>query len=445
MPSTLEKQPHCITALSIEIPAERVGVEREKIVQNFVRHAQLPGYRAGKAPRPVVEAKFKGKINEELHSNLVSSGLSDAIKEHGLRVISVSEVNDVKLEKDGPLTYSAKVVVAPEFELPPYKKLEIRAPDAAIQDSDVERAIEDVRQRLADFEDVTGRALAMDDFAVIDLAGRIDDKPLSETISDAKVARDLGGRENLWIKMGPGNFLPGFCDALVGMEAGETREVPIELPIDFPIKDLAARRIDYTAKLREIKRQVLPELNDEFAEKVAPGKTYAELQELVREDITRQKAEMIEQGKRRQIIAQLNAAVDFELPQHLVRTQTQRIATEIVQENQQRGVSDDDIAQNESTIATNSAAAARERLKTAFVLTRIAEAEGIRVTKEEMQERITAMAVRYRTSFDKMLKELQDRDALSGVEEEVLIAKTLAALTADATVLPLEESAPQPA
>ncbi|MBS0661060.1 MAG: trigger factor [Verrucomicrobia bacterium] len=445
MPSTLDKQPHCITALSIEIPAERVGQEREKIVQQYVRFAQLPGYRAGKAPRPVVEAKFKGKISEELHSNLVSAGISEAIKEHSLRVLTVAEVNDVKLEKDGPLTYSAKVVTAPEFELPNYKKLEIRAPENKIEEADIDRALEEVRTRLADFEDVTGRALAMDDFAVLDLAGRIDGQPLSEVVSQPNVARDLGGRENFWIKLGPGNFLPGFCEAIVGMEAGETREVPIELDMEFPIKDLAARRIDYTVKLREIKNQVLPEVNDEFAEKVVPGKTLAELRELVREDLTRQKTEMIEQGKRRQIIAHLNAAVEFELPQHLVRNQTQRIASEIVQENQQRGVSDDEIVKNQGEIATNSASAARERLKTAFLLVRIAEAEGIKVTPDELKERITAMAVRYRTSYDKMLKDLQENDALSGLEEEVLIAKTLAALTADATVLPLEESAPQPA
>lgn len=445
MPSTLEKQPHCITALSIEIPAERVGQEREKITQNFVRHAQLPGYRPGKAPRMVVEAKFKAKISEELHSNLVSAGISEAIKEHGLRVITVSEVDEVKLEPGGPLTYSAKVVTAPEFEVPNYKKLEIRAPGGEIEEKDIDRAIDDLRNRLAEFEDVPERGLAMDDFCVLDLAGRIDGQPLSEVVTQPNVARDLGGRENFWIKMGPGNFLPGFCEALLDMAIGETREVPIELPVDFPIKDLAARRIDYTVKLREIKKQVLPELNDEFAEKIAPGKTYAELRELVREDITRQKADMIEQGKRRQIIAQLNAAVDFDLPQHLVRAQTQRIASEIVQENQQRGVSDDEIVTNQKEIAANSAVAARERLKTAFLLVRIAEAEGIRVTKEEMTERITALAVRYRTSFDKMLKDLQERDAISGLEEEVLIGKTLAALSADATVLPLDENAPEPA
>lgn len=445
MPSTLEKQPNCITALSIEIPAERVGQEREKIVQQYVRFAQMPGYRAGKAPRPVVEAKFKSKISEELHSNLVSAGISDAIKEHGLRVLTVAGVSDVKLEKGGPLTYSAQVVTAPEFELPNYKKLEIRAPENKIEEADIDRALEEVRNRLADFEDVTDRALAMDDFAVLDVAGRVDGQPLSEVVSQANVARDLGGRENFWIKLGPGNFLPGFCEALVGMQAGETREVPIELDMEFPIKDLAARRIDYTVKLREIKRQVLPEMNDEFADKVVSGKTLAELRDLVREDLSRQKTEMIEQGKRRQIIAQLTSGVDFELPQHLIRNQTQRIASEIVQENQQRGVSDDEIVKNQGEIATNSAAAARERLKTAFLLVRIAEAEGIKITQDEVTERVTAMAVRYRTSYDKMLKDLQENDALSGIEEEILIGKTLAALTADATVLPLEESAPQPA
>jgi len=279
----------------------------------------------------------------------------------------------------------------------------------------------------------------MEDFSVLDVAGQLEGKPVGEAV-EGNVDRELQGREGLWIKLGPGNFLAGFCEALVGMNPGDTKEFSIEMPADFPEPLLAAKKVDYTVTLKEIKRQILPEVNEEFAGKVAQGKSLAELRELLRVDIENQKRDFIEEGKRRQILDHLNKSVEFELPANLVRGEVRRIAADIVRQNQERGVSDEKIMENQKEIAGNATIAANERLKGAFILTRIAEKEGIRVSKPELNERITAMAVRYGTSFDKMQKDLADRDALSGIEEEVLIAKTLAYLTSNATVLPVPET-----
>jgi trigger factor len=441
MTATIEKQPNCISALHIELPADRVGQERDKIVRDFMQHAQVPGYRAGKAPRMVIEAKYKQKIADELNQSLLSVGVREAIQQHKLRVLTVDSVEDVKHETNGPLSFTAKVVTAPEFELPAYDKLEVRAPELKVEDKEVDDAIERLRARLADFEDVNGRPLAMDDFSVLDVAGQLDGKPVGEAV-EGNVGRELQGRDGLWIKLGPGNFLAGFCEALIGMNADDTREFSLELPPEFPDPALAAKKIDYKVTLKEIKRQVLPEVNDEFAGKVAQGKSLAELRELLRADIESQKRDFIEEGKRRQILDHLNQSVEFDLPANLVRGEVRRIAADIVRQNQERGVSDEKIMENQKEIAGNATIAANERLKGAFILTRIAEKENLRVSKDEMNERITAMAVRYGTSVDKMKKDLVDRDALSGIEEEVLIAKTLAYLTSNATVLPLPENPP---
>ena len=441
MTATIEKQPNCISALHIEFPAERVGQERDKIVRDFMQYAQIPGYRPGKAPRLVVEAKYKQKIAEELNQSLLSAGVREAIQQHKLRVLTVDSVEDVKHEANGPLSFTAKVVTAPEFELPVYDKLEVRAPELKVEEKEVDDAIERLRARLADFEDVTGRPLARDDFGVFDVAGKIDGKPVGEAV-ESNVGRELQGREGMWLKLGPGNFLPGFCEALVGMNAGESREVPIDLPAEFPDAALASKKIDYAIALKEIKRQVLPEVNDEFAGKVAQGKSLAELRDFLHSDIENQKRDFIEEGKRRQVLDHLTKSVEFELPANLVRSEVRRIAADIVRQNQERGVSDEKIIENQKEIAGNAALAANERLKSAFILTRIAEKEDIRVGKEEMDGRLAAMAVRYGTSVDKMRKDLAERDALSGIEEELLIAKTLAYLTSNATVLPLPDNPP---
>jgi trigger factor len=194
-------------------------------------------------------------------------------------------------------------------------------------------------------------------------------------------------------------------------------------------------------KVRELKTQVLPEVNDEFAAKLLPGKTLEEVRAQIRSEMGNERATMIEEAKRQQIIDQLIGGVEFELPTDFVRQESRRIASNIVRQNQERGISDEEIRNNQKDIITNAGQAAHERLKSAFILTRIAEKENIRVTREELDERLNALAVRSGTSRDKLLRNLQERDALSQLEEELLLGKTLAFLSSNASV---EVVAPAP-
>ena len=429
----VEALPNCSANLRVELPPERVAAERAKIVGQYASQVRLQGFRPGKAPKSMVEARFKKDITEELKRQLVGEGTREAIKEKNLRVLSVADVPEVELADDGALRFAARLVTAPEFELPNYQGLAVRVPPADVPDADVDRTLEGLRTRLSDFNDLTeDRGLAMDDFAVLDFAGRIDGQPVNEVVP--KAPRELAGREGFWIKMAPTALLPGFCDALVGAKAGETREFPVELPADFALADLAGKRVDYTATVKEIKTQVLPELNDEFAGKVLPGKTLPELREQVRREMGADRDLRIEETKRRQIIEQLLAAVQFELPDTYVTNETRRIMGQIVRENQERGVTDDEIKEHSKDIATNADQAARDRLRGTFILTRIAEKEGIKVTREEFENRLQALAQRYEMTRDKLAENLRANDGLGQVEEELLVGKTLAFLASNATV-----------
>ncbi len=249
-----------------------------------------------------------------------------------------------------------------------------------------------------------------------------------------KVPRELAGREGFWIKMAPTALLPGFCDALVGAKAGETRDFPVELPADFALEDLAGKKIDYTVAVKEIKTQVMPELNDEFAGKVLPGKTLSDLTAQVRLEMSSERNLRIEETKRRQIIEQLLGAVQFDLPDSYVMNETRRIMSQIVRENQERGVTDEEIKEHSKDISTNADQAARDRLRGTFILTRIAEQEGIKVTREEFDNRINALAQRYEMTRDKLVENLRANDGLGQVEEELLVGKTLAFLSSNANV-----------
>lgn len=436
----LETLPNCITAMRVELPPERVARERQTILRDYQGAAKLPGYRPGKAPSKLVEAKYRKEISEELQRKLVTAGTREAIEEKKLKVLSLADVEEVTLGQDDAMRFTAKVITAPEFDLPPYQSLPVKTPPIEVDDAEIDGAIERLRARMGDFEAIEGRGLEMGDFCVLDFAGRFEDKPVAEAFPGAP--KELAGRENFWIKLAPTTLLPGFCEALLGAVADETRTFGLDVPADFPIADLQGKRLDYTVKVRESKRQILPEVDDEFAAKLLPGKTLAELKAQVRSEMAASRVSSIEATKREQIVGQLLAGVDFELPEEFVRQETRRIMDGIVRENQERGVPDDDIRTNTKEIIANAGTSARSRIKSAFILTRIAEKEGIKVTREEFDKRLDELAERHRMTREKVLRNLQEREALGSVQEEILLGKTLAFLTSSASVEVVSPVAP---
>lgn len=222
----------------------------------------------------------------------------------------------------------------------------------------------------------------------------------------------------------------------------DTREFEIEVPADFPVEGMPGTKIHYKVTLKGVKARTLPELNDEFADSITKGKTLADLRVMAREELERQKNNQAESTKRNSVMSALLARVECELPTQLVRQQTQSVLGDIVRENQARGVTEEVLKEHERELVGSAAQTARERLKGTFVLLRIAEQENIKVTETELRTRINQLARRYEMSFDKMLKELQKRNALDQIREEIITTKTLDLLAKEATVT--VSSTPEP-
>jgi trigger factor len=429
----VEPLPHCLATLRVEVEPEKVTQKRETLLKEFTKEARIPGYRPGKAPRTVIERKYKRQIKEELERQLVGESTRQAISEKGLRVLQYANFEDVKLADDDSLSFTATVVTHPEFALPEYKGITIEEQAAEVTDEDVDDAIEELREQAADFKELGAeRGAEMEDYIVVDYTGTIDGKPVHELFP--KAGKPLSGNSDFWIKMTEEAFFPGFCVALVGAKPGETRNFTIEVPADFPVEGMPGQKIDYEVKVSKIMEKVLPELDDAFAGTIASGKTMQELRTLTKEELTRRHKGETEAGKRNQIMSRLLSWVECELPQNLVRQETQRLLSEIVRENQARGVADEVLKESEKQLVGTAAQNARERLKGVFILLRIAEQEGIKIEKAELLGRVAVLAERYNMPFEKMLKELERRDALDQIREEILTAKVLDFLVANAKV-----------
>lgn len=425
--------PNCLANLSIEVEADAVGKKWGEVVNDYARFAKLPGFRAGKAPRGVIEKKYSKEIRDEVTKQVLGDATRQAITDKGLRVLSLSEVEDVQWGEDKSLKFRATIVLQPAFDLPDYKGIPITVPSVEVTDAEVDEALENLRDQQADFPDVEpARAAEMGDYVVVDYDGTIEGEPVH--VKFPKAGKPLTHNTDFWIKMTDEAFFPGFCAQIAGANIGDIREFDIEVPADFPVEGMPGSKIHYKVTLRGVKARVLPELNDAFADGVAKGKTLAELRQMAREELEKQKEQQAESARRSSVMTALLSKVECELPTHLVRSQTQAILADIVRENQARGVTEEVIKEHERELVGSAAQSARERLKGTFVLLRIAEAEKIKVTEAELRARIDVLAKRYQMSFDKMLKELKKRDALDQIQEEILTGKTLDFLAKEASV-----------
>ena len=435
----VEAQPGSVSTLRIELPPEEVSKEWDAIANSFARLAKIPGYRPGKAPRSVIEKRFRKEIHDELTKKLVSKSYYDAIEQKQLRVVSLTNLEDVQFGEDKSMRFRATVVTAPEFELPEYKNIPVQLPSTKVAEEDVDLALERLREQSADFVDVPERGLQMEDFAVIDFEGSIEGRRIREIAPNA--SKNVHGGKKFWLHLAPENFLPRFCGQIIDMKRGETRSVQVEFPAEFPVAELAGKKADYAVTLNEIKQKVLPSVDDAFAAKLVPEKTVADLRQMIEHDLEHEKEHEVERAKESQIVKFLHEHTAFDLPPPLLKSETRRALNELVHRNRERGVPDDMLKGKEKELVEGAGSLAAHRLKRNFILSRIAEREKIEVSREEIDARVREEAARYDISVDKMRKELQEHDGLNSLAEQLLLGKTLDFLKANVSVEETQERA----
>jgi trigger factor len=428
----VEQLPNCLASMHVELPPERVKQEWNEVVKGFRQAARIPGFRPGKAPQNVVEAKYRKEIQEELTRKLVQETTREAIREKGLKVLSVSNVDDVEFTPERSMRFTATLITTPEFELPEYKGIPVKAPTSEATEEEVEASLNRLRERHATFSELEGQPLDMGSFAVIDFATSVEGQPLSEAFPDAP--KILNGNNDFWIRAEDDILLPGFAPSLVGMQVGETREFDVPVPDNFPTESLAGKVVHFRVNLKALKKMDLPELTDEFAAQVAEGPTVEKLRDLVRSRMQEERVREANAQKRTQIIDYLVKNVECELPQSYVRDETRRIMSEIVEHNQQRGVSEELLRESGKEIVDTASRSAKDRLKASFILTRIGEKEKIEVTANDVKRRVGELATQYRMTFDKAMAELDRKGAIPQIYEEIQIGKVLDFLTSNATV-----------
>ena len=438
----VEKKANCEADLRIEIPADTVKSKRSAITKKYKTHAKLPGFRPGKAPASVVEKKFGKEIGDELHDEMVREALSKAVEENDLTVLGVKSVSDETYHDDGNFTFNAVVTLEPEIELPEYKGLTVQAPKVEVTEERLGQELEQLRERFADYDDVEDRGLAMGDIGVISYSATIDGKPIKDV--EPKTTDFIAGRESHWVKMDEESFLPGFCGQLIDLKKGEKNEsVEITLPDDFPLESLRGSEVIYTVEVNEIKEQKLPELDEEFAGKLMEGKTLEDIKSMITENLEQQMQQERDNAIVDQIVAQLEGSVQVDLPEDVVARETQRRVDQMVQRGQQQGMDPDAIEAQQQEIFAAAEAQAKSGVKSSFILEKIAAAEKIEATDDEVFGQIAQEAQQAGTPIKKYVKQVQKDGRVGSIKHQIQIGKVIDFLKENVVIEEVEaEEAP---
>jgi trigger factor len=304
---------NCRRELELEIPAENVSKAAEKVARELARVARIPGFRPGKAPVTLIRRRFADDIQGEVVQSLVPEYLEKALDEKKLTPVTRPEVDKVEFKEGEPLRFRAIFEVLPEFELGEYKSPEVKIESIEIGDAQVDKALEEMRERAATFVPVEVRAAKDGDYVLMKLKGT-----------------PVGGGEpvqadNILCHLGAEETLESFTENLRGANPGETKNFTAKYPEDYPDPKLSGKTYDYSVEVQGIKEKKLPELNDEFA-KDAAGEgggfsTLDEMRKKIRENLEAAKDQQLQAQAREKILEQLVKAHDFPVPEALVEGQ----------------------------------------------------------------------------------------------------------------------------
>lgn len=428
----VEKQPKCVATLRVEIPADKVNGQRDQIVKGYASKARVPGFRPGKAPRAVVEKRFQKEITEELNEALFNEAYGETLKQESINILNFGMPEDVTTLPNGNITFVSKLTLAPEVKLPDYKGVSVSVPPYTVPDEEIQAQITALQERFADFNAVEGRAAEMGDFAVIDYTSTLDGKPTEEALGTA--AGYIAGRDGFWVRLDEKAFLPGFATQLVGMNVEESREITITLPEDFPVDELRNKVVVFQTTVKELKTAVLPELDDEMANRIAPGKTVEEIKGIIRDNMEGERRRKIDDMKVNQIVAYFNTQVDFELPEELVNQETQSQADAMVKRGVQSGMSEDEIQSQQDEIFASAGNQAISNLRTNFILQEIARVEKITVTDTELLNHLIQIANSHKVAPKKFIKDMQRSGRIQNIRSSMTIGKTIDFLVEHANV-----------
>jgi trigger factor len=419
--------------LTVEVEAEKVNEALDKAFKKVVKQVQVPGFRKGKVPRAIFEARYGVEsLYQDALDILLPDAYMEAVKETAIEPIDRPEIDFDNFAKGEPFKFTAKVQVKPEVELGEYKGLEIPEKDFSVKAEDVDQELARMQERHAELVVVEEGGAQNGDTVLIDFEGTIDGEPF-----------DGGKAENYSLELGSGTFIPGFEDQLVGLEKGAEKDVEVTFPDDYHVDDLKGKNAVFKVKLHEIKRKNLPELDDEFAKDVSEFDTLEEYRQDIEKRLQERRNSEREQYIESQVVEKAAANAKVDIPEVMVENEVEHMLTDFSNRLRMQGLTLDlytqFTGQTEDQLKEQMKEDARKRVLHSLVLEAIVKNENISVSDEEVNEELEKMSGLYNRSAEELKQIFEANGSLDGLKRDLAIRKALKLMADSSKMVPAAE------
>jgi trigger factor len=403
--------------LHIEIPKDEVIRELDKAYNQLKKSAKIKGFRPGKVPRSVLERMFKKDVHADVSSRLIQNSFIDVIKQTELNVVGNPDLQPPELTTDSPYKYQATVEIAPKIEDIDFKGLTLQRTRYQATDSEVDMQLKTLQKNMAKYEKISdGRPVRDGDFILIDFEGTKDGAPVPEF---AKV-------ENFSMQIGKAVISDDFDHQLIGMQAGDSKELKTQFDKDHSNEKLAGQEITFQVMLSEIRLEILPPMDDALAKKAGPYETLDDLKKIIMENLKQGYEKRMEQELNEQIFSELIGKTEFEVPDALVEMELQGIIEEAERSFAYRNISLEDMGLSREAIAEKYRDTALKQVKRHLILDKIIDQETLSLTDEELEDGLKAMAENFNQPLEEIKKYYgQNQDKLEFFKHTLLEKKAI--------------------
>jgi trigger factor len=414
--------------LDVEVPAEEVSAEIERTYAQLARSVKVPGFRPGRAPRPVLERLFGDRVRAEVFERLIQQSYTEAIEGQQIAVVGRPEIVTEQAEPGAALRYNATVEVKPDVVADRYEGLEVERPIVTVTDADVDAFMERLRQSFAQLRPITDRTnVEVGDVVTLDYEARVE-------------ARVVGRAENREVEIGANGFPPEFDQQLLGAAVGADLNFEIAYPADRGGPDVAGKTLLFHVHVRALSRKEVPALDDEFAKDHGECSTLEELRQRARQRLETEATQHADDMMRQNLLDALAKVHDIPVPTAMVHRRTEALVEEVWHEWQQQRIRPRNEAEARERLHSDLEPRAQQQVKIALLLEAIARQEGISVSDDEVEARVAAMATEAGTAAERLQAFYRDANARRDLGARMLQARAVDIVAKRAKVTTVERS-----
>jgi trigger factor len=419
--------PELTREVEVEVPADEVSKTYKTITKRYQKLARIPGFRAGKVPESLVRSKFAKELRQEVLEALVSERFRKEIEERKLHPISEPQLLDLQLTDGSPLRFKAAFEVLPEVDVTGYDAVKIEKPNVELTETEFEGELNRVLESHATVETVEeDRPLGEGDWAEIQYTGEV--KPLAQTVTEEGVTAEktepIVG-EDVLIEIGGKNTIQAFSDALRAKKPGDQLAIEVEYPADFGDKRLAGQTVNYDVTVKAIKKKNFPERDAELAKQLGNAESWDEFEKQFRENVARRKREGLESQAKNKLIEELIDKFQFPVPESVVQQRIDARLERGLRALAQQGMKPDDMRKLDfGRLRAAQRDEAEREVRASLIVDRIAQAENVDVTDQELDNEVLMLSLQTREPYDTLRDRLKNDGGMNRLREELRREKT---------------------